>query len=172
MAAVVPESDKTGNGSLGYTCLNSGSDGGSMTTDIFDLRRFLTAQDSCYPTALSELRAGAKQSHWMWFIFPQVAGLGLSSTARHYAVSGLEEAQLYLAHPMLGQRLVECTEAVLKVEGRSARQIFGGIDEMKFRSCMTLFAEVSPCHSLYHQALDRYFPGGPDVRTLELLESM
>ncbi|UIJ35452.1 DUF1810 domain-containing protein [Allobranchiibius sp. GilTou73] len=136
----------------------------------FELERFVTAQDGgTYDTALRELRAGDKRSHWMWFVFPQIAGLGMSPTAQRYAVSGLPEARAYLQHPVLGPRLRECCEALLGVRGRSAVQILGGIDGVKLRSSMTLFLRADPAERLFTQVLDRYYDGSPDPRTDELL---
>src|SRR5215470_16949284 len=114
--------------------------------DPYDLARFVAAQDAggTYLRAVAELRAGDKQSHWMWFVFPQIAGLGRSPTAVRYAIASLNEAKAYLAHPILGERLRECAKLVLKVEGRTAREIFGSVDEMKFRSCLTLFRKAAP----------------------------
>ena len=133
------------------------------------LGRFLAAQADTYDGVLRELRAGEKRSHWMWFIFPQLAGLGYSSTARHFAIRDLAEARSYLRHPTLGARLLACTRTVLETEDRSAREIFGTVDELKFRSCMTLFALVAGPESVFQQALDRYFAGQPDRLTLDLL---
>ena len=133
------------------------------------LGRFLAAQADTYDGVLRELRAGEKRSHWMWFIFPQLAGLGYSSTARHFAIRDLAEARSYLRHPTLGGRLLTCTRTVLETEDRSAREIFGTVDELKFRSCMTLFALVAGPESVFQQALDRYFAGQPDRLTLDLL---
>jgi uncharacterized protein (DUF1810 family) len=113
--------------------------------DPFDLARFTSAQESVYDRALAEVRNGQKRSHWMWFIFPQIDGLGFSSTAKHYAIKSAEEARQYLMHPVLGPRLRECTEAVLAVNGRTASQIFGSPDDLKLRSCMTLFDSVAGC---------------------------
>jgi uncharacterized protein (DUF1810 family) len=135
-------------------------------SDKFDLARFVTAQESAIGHALEELRQGRKRTHWMWFVFPQIAGLGFSTTARHYAISGLEEARAYLAHPLLGARLRACTQAVLNIEGRSAHDIFGSPDDMKFRSCMTLFATVAPDEKMFKSALEKYFDGEKDNRTL------
>ena len=129
------------------------------------LGRFLAAQADTYDGVLRELRAGEKRSHWMWFIFPQLAGLGYSSTARHFAIRDLAEARSYLRHPTLGGRLLTCTRTVLETEDRSAREIFGTVDELKFRSCMTLFALVAGPESVFQQALDRYFAGQPDRLT-------
>jgi uncharacterized protein (DUF1810 family) len=137
--------------------------------DPFDLGRFIEAQASDYEQALSEIQAGRKQSHWMWYIFPQYAGLGHSSTSIHYAIKSVAEAKAYLSHPVLGPRLLECAEAVVRVEGRSAHQIFGSPDDMKLNSCATLFAHVSPPGSVFEQLLAKYFEGAPDGQTLHLL---
>lgn len=136
-----------------------------------DLERFVRAQDEggTYARALEELSAGRKTSHWMWFVFPQLDGLGRSATARAYAVSGLEEARAYLAHPVLGPRLRECCEALLAVEGRTAEQVLGSVDAMKLRSSMTLFARSAPDETLFETVLERYFAGEPDAATDELL---
>ena len=142
-----------------------------MADDPHDLKRFLDAQDGIYDDALDEIRAGRKRSHWMWFIFPQYAGLGFSPTSQHFAIDSAAEARAYLAHPVLGSRLVECAEATLSVEGRTAREIFGSPDDLKLRSSATLFASVSPDGSVFHRLLDRFFDGQPDRRTLELMES-
>jgi uncharacterized protein (DUF1810 family) len=139
-----------------------------------NLQRFLEAQDAVYPQVLAELRAGRKTSHWMWFIFPQLQGLGVSPTARFYALGGLEEARVYLAHPVLGTRLLECTRLVNTVSGRALREIFGTPDDLKFRSCMTLFdatAGAQPEGQPFRDALARYCAGAGDPRTLELLGS-
>lgn len=140
-----------------------------MTTagDPFDLQRFVLGQAALYETALAELRAGRKRSHWMWFVFPQLAGLGSSPISVHYAISGAEEAAAYLRHDVLGARLVECCEAVLALPGRSAHDIFGSPDDLKLRSSATLFASVSPPDSVFSRLLARYFPEGPDPRTLQ-----
>lgn len=137
--------------------------------DPHDLNRFVQAQESVYQRALAEIRRGRKQSHWMWFIFPQIDGLGYSSTAKFYAIKSLAEAQACLEHPVLGPRLRECAAAALSVEGRTAYDIFGSPDDMKLRSSATLFAQVSPAGSLFHQLLDRYFQGEPDSATLGIL---
>ena len=134
-----------------------------------DLNRFLLGQESLYGLALSELRSGRKRSHWMWFVFPQFAGLGASPMSQHYAIKSAAEAEAYLRHPVLGPRLVECCEAVLAVKDRTALEIFGSPDDVKLRSCVTLFAHVSPPGSVFEQLLQRYFPEGPDDRTLRLL---
>jgi uncharacterized protein (DUF1810 family) len=138
-------------------------------TPAFDPELFLKAHEPAFDTALGELHAGSKQSHWMWFIFPQLRGLGRSSLAQRYAISGIEEAKAYLQHPALGRRLRRCVEAVLGVPDRSLRQIFGSPDDMKFRSCMTLFALADSGEPLFQEALDRYCDGNMDPRTLELL---
>jgi uncharacterized protein (DUF1810 family) len=136
---------------------------------MYDLGRFVAAQDGIYQQVVSELSAGRKRSHWMWFIFPQLAGLGLSATAQHYAISGLAEARAYLAHPVLGARLRECSALVLAVQGATVHGIFGSPDNMKFRSSMTLFAQASPEEALFRNCLDKYFGGVPDQATLDLL---
>lgn len=138
--------------------------------DLYDLNRFVKAQTSDYARALAEIRQGKKRSHWMWYIFPQYAGLGFSATSQHYAIKSLAEAEAYLQHPILGDRLVECAEAVLQVNGRSAYEIFGSPDDLKLRSCATLFAQVSPAGSVFQQLLDQYFQGEPDAKTLKLIE--
>ena len=142
---------------------------GGPSDDPHDLNRFVLAQAGDYERALAEIRSGRKRSHWMWYIFPQVEGLGFSPMSRRYAVRSLDEARAYLEHPMLGPRLVECAEAALGVEGRSAREIFGSPDDMKLRSCATLFAHVSPAGSVFHRLLDRYFQGERDGKTLRLI---
>ena len=137
--------------------------------DPFDLGRFLDAQRPTYDAALAEIRRGRKHTHWMWFVFPQLAGLGHSSTSRRYAIHGLEEARHYLAHPMLGPRLGECAEALLEIHGLTASEIFGAPDDLKLRSSMTLFAAAAGPGSAFDRVLERYFGGEPDQRTLELL---
>jgi uncharacterized protein (DUF1810 family) len=138
-------------------------------TDPYNLQRFLDAQDSVYETALSELYAGSKQSHWMWFIFPQLRGLGLSPTSQFYGISSLDEARAYLEQPMLGQRLRQSVEAILPWSGsRSAEQIFGSIDAMKLKSSLTLFDLVEP-NSVFATGLAAFCGGGRDERTLALL---
>jgi len=138
-------------------------------TDPYDLNRFLQAQEDDYARALAEIRSGRKRSHWMWYIFPQFDGLGHSSMSKRYSIKSVAEAEAYLRHPTLGPRLVECCEAALSVEGRSAHEIFGSPDDFKLRSCATLFAQVSPPGSLFHRLLDKYFEGGRDDRTLGLM---
>jgi uncharacterized protein (DUF1810 family) len=130
-----------------------------------DLDRFVQAQAATYQQALAELRAGRKTSHWMWFVFPQIEGLGRSPTARHYAISGLEEARAYLAHPVLGPRLRESASALLGVPHRSAEDILGGIDALKLRSSMTLFARAAPDEEVFRTVLDRFYGGEPDPAT-------
>lgn len=137
--------------------------------DPFDLARFVGAQTGSYERALGELRAGAKTSHWMWYVFPQLAGLGQSAMAQHFAIRGLGEARAYLAHPVLGPRLVECTAAMLAHRSVGARQIFGTPDDLKFRSSITLFARAAADPAPFVAALDRYFGGSEDPRTLALL---
>ena len=129
----------------------------------------MIAQDSIFKRVLSELQAGTKMGHWMWFIFPQIRGLGRSPTSIEYAISSRDEAQAYLQHPVLGPRLKECTQSVLNVNGRSATDIFGTPDDIKFRSSMTLFAQVSRDDDIFHRALQKYFAGVPDRLTLDLL---
>jgi uncharacterized protein (DUF1810 family) len=142
-----------------------------MKMQAFDLDRFLTAQAGVFDTALAELRAGRKRTHWMWFVFPQMRGLGMSAMAETYGIVSLEEASAYLAHPVLGERLRQCTKAVLQVEGRTLHAIFGSPDDMKFGSSMTLFSLADKAgDSLFRQALDRCCDGRPDRRTLDLVE--
>jgi uncharacterized protein (DUF1810 family) len=141
--------------------------------DPHGLQRFVAAQDQAdtYDVALRELRAGRKRSHWMWFVFPQIAGLGQSPTSRRYAISSLDEARAYLDHPLLGPRLLECTRALDALERRSADEVFGGIDAMKLRSSMTLFHRADPDNALFGDVLDRYFGGEPDEATDRLLDA-
>ncbi len=140
--------------------------------DPFTLQRFVDAQDRVYAAALDELRRGRKETHWMWFVFPQLAGLGHSPMAQRFAISGLAEARAYLGHPMLGPRLTECTEAVNGVAGRTAHEIFSSPDDLKFRSSMTLFSQASAAGNVFEQALGRYFEGEMDRRTLDLLSRL
>jgi uncharacterized protein (DUF1810 family) len=140
-------------------------------SDPHDLARFITAQEAMIDRVRGELRAGRKASHWMWFVFPQIAGLGRSETARFYAIRSPEEAAAYLAHPVLGPRLVECTRLVNGVEGSTAEQIFGHIDAMKFHSCMTLFATVDAKQPEFAEALRKYFGGASDQATLDRIRS-
>ena len=139
--------------------------------DEHRLRRFVDAQARVYDRALGELRAGRKRSHWMWFVFPQLRGLGRSAMAAEYAISSREEAAAYLRHPLLGARLIECTQAVNQVEGRTVSEIFGFPDDLKFRSSMTLFARVAPEQAEFSRALEKYFGGEVDRLTVELLGS-
>ncbi len=133
------------------------------------LEHFVAAQDPIYPTVLAELRAGDKQTHWMWFIFPQLRALGRSPTAQRYGLADLTEAKAYLAHQLLGPRLRECTAAMLGVEGRSAHDILGSPDDLKFRSSMTLFFQAAVDPAPFRAALDKYYGGELDPRTVELL---
>ena len=143
--------------------------GAETSPDPFSLVRFVEAQEGVYERALSEIRAGQKRSHWMWFIFPQYDGLGFSDISKRYAVKNLAEAAAYLRHPLLGPRLLECAAATLAIEGRSAAGIFGSPDDLKLRSCATLFARASPPGSVFERLLDKYFKGEPDERTLQLI---
>lgn len=140
-----------------------------MMEDRFHLERFVEAQQGVYEAVLAELRAGRKRSHWMWFIFPQIRGLGHSSTAQLYALSGLDEAVAFLDHPILGPRLRECTALVNAIRSSSAREVFGPPDDLKFRSSMTLFAQAATDKAVFLQALEKYFGSAPDPRTLQLL---
>ena len=135
------------------------------------LERFIDAQSSMYDQALEEIRGGRNRMHWMWFIFPQFEGLGSSETSRYFAITSRAEAEAYLAHPALGRRIVDCAQAVLNVENRSAVEIFGPVDAMKLRSSATLFAAISPPGSLFHQVIDRYFDGWHDDTTLQLMQA-
>jgi len=137
--------------------------------DPFDIERFVEAQAPVYGKVHRELAAGRKESHWMWFIFPQIAGLGQSAMSIRFAIASLDEAKAYLAHPVLGPRLREVAKLVLEAEARTARQIFGAIDEMKFRSSMTLFAQAAPDEQVFQGCLDKYFAGSPDPATLARL---
>lgn len=140
------------------------------TDDPFDLTRFVAAQEHVYETALAELRRGEKRTHWMWFIFPQLTGLGTSPTAQKYAIQNLDEARAYLAHPVLGPRLLECCRAILAVDGKSASDIMGYPDDMKLKSSMTLFSLTTNSKSEFREVLAKYFGGARDERTLELLD--
>jgi len=141
------------------------------TPDPFNLERFLAAQSGVHEHALAELRSGCKQSHWMWFVFPQLAGLGHSARAQRYAISDLDEARAYLAHPVLGARLDECAAVLEGLDpSLSASDIFGYPDDLKLRSCLTLFARAAGPGSIFERLLDRYFAGQPDDRTVALLQ--
>ena len=139
-------------------------------SDPHDLQRFVDAQHSIYDRALAELNAGHKQSHWMWFIFPQIAGLGHSDMARRYAIKDADEATAYLEHPLLGPRLEQCAQALLAHAERPARQILGSPDDMKLRSSMTLFAAVAPERTTFQAVLDAFFAADPDSATLSRLD--
>ncbi len=149
--------------------MNPTSQATDPTSDPFDLDRFLRAQAPVYARALAELQQGQKRSHWMWYIFPQLAGLAFSAASRQYAIQSLDEARAYWEHPVLGARLRECGAALLQVEGRSALDILGSPDDLKLRSCATLFAQVASPDSVCHRLLQRFFDGEPDERTLDLL---
>jgi uncharacterized protein (DUF1810 family) len=136
------------------------------------LDRFIEAQAPVYAQALAELRAGQKQSHWMWFVFPQIGGLGQSAMSRAYAIQSLDEARAYLAHPLLGARLRECCQAVMNLRSKSAEDIFGATDAMKFRSCLTLFTEADHGEVLFFNLLEKYFDGDADEATLEILSDL
>jgi uncharacterized protein (DUF1810 family) len=137
--------------------------------DPFDLQRFVAAQDAVYDQVKAELAAGAKTSHWMWFVFPQLRALGRSGMAQRFGIASQAEAEAYLRHPVLGARLKECCRLVLAVEGRTALQIFGAPDDLKLRSCLTLFEQADPHEPLFGQLLDRYYVGERDIATLRLL---
>jgi uncharacterized protein (DUF1810 family) len=134
-----------------------------------DLRRFVVAQSASYDRALEEIRAGRKRSHWMWYVFPQIEGLGRSATSVQYAIRSRAEAEAYLRHPVLGTRLNECVAALLDIDGRSAEEIFGFPDHLKLKSSATLFASVAPEGSVFEKLLDKYFGGARDEQTLRLL---
>jgi uncharacterized protein (DUF1810 family) len=144
----------------------------NRAVDGFDLEPFVAAQSGIYADVVAELGAARKSSHWMWFVFPQIAGLGMSPTSQRYAIGSLAEARAYLAHPVLGARLLECTQLVLSAPSTAtADSIFGGIDARKLRSSMTLFLRAAPDEALWQQVLDRYFGGSPDTRTDQLLDA-
>ena len=143
----------------------------SNDADPFDLRRFFDAQDRVYDTVLAELRNGAKRSHWIWFVFPQLRGLGRSATAQHYGISSLDEARAYLAHPVLGRRLRECTGLVAAIDGRSVDDIFGWPDNLKVRSSMTLFTHATDDNSDFRGVLDKFYGGEEDPATVALLNA-
>ena len=137
--------------------------------DPFNLSRFVRAQESDFEQALSEIMDGRKRTHWIWYIFPQIAGLASSSTSKWYAIRSVDEANAYLDHPLLGPRLLECAEAVLRLEGRSATEVFGSPDDLKLRSCATLFACLLPPGSVFDRLLAKYYGGRRDEKTLHLL---
>ena len=136
---------------------------------MYDLSRFLEAQKNAYDTALREIRAGRKRSHWMWYIFPQIRGLGYSAMAQHYAIRNLGEAREYLQHPLLGPRLIEISEALLSLDESDPRRVMGSPDDLKLRSCMTLFQCAAPDQPVFGKVLDKFYGGRPDGRTLEIL---
>jgi uncharacterized protein (DUF1810 family) len=142
------------------------------TSDPFNLSRFLKAQELDYEQALSEIKGGQKRTHWMWYIFPQIDGLAFSSMSKQYSIKSIEEAQAYFNHPVLGSRLLECAEAVIDVEGRSIAEIFGSPDDLKLRSCATLFKSVLPSGSIFDRILEKYCHGAQDDKTLRLLENL
>lgn len=143
--------------------------GDAARGDPFDLERFVSAQDRVFGAVAAELEAGRKRTHWMWFVFPQMKGLGYSSTSQYYAIRSMDEARAYLAHPVLGPRLAQCAEAVLRVQGRSVSQIFGYPDDLKLKSSMTLFAAAAGPGSVFERVLEACFGGERDERTLALL---
>ncbi|MEC5029353.1 MAG: DUF1810 domain-containing protein [Oscillatoria sp. PMC 1051.18] len=136
--------------------------------DQFNLNRFLKAQARVYDTVITELRNGRKRTHWMWYIFPQIDGLAQSATSKHYAIKSIQEAEAYLNHPLLGTRLLECTETVLAIEGRTISEIFGYPDDLKMKSSMTLFASITSPNSVFLRVLGKYFQGEKDLQTLQL----
>jgi len=140
-----------------------------MNEDPYNLTRFLTAQDGIYDQALAELKRGKKETHWMWFIFPQIDGLGRSEMAIRYAIKSRQEAEAYLQHPILGPRLTECSTALLQIHGKTASDIMGCPDDLKLNSSMTLFAAISKPGSVFHQVIDKYFQGQTDQKTIDLL---
>ena len=148
---------------------SSGTESGSKEASAAPLEHFVIAQEAVYGQVCAELRAGRKRSHWMWFIFPQLAGLGRSATARHYGIVSLEHARAYLAHPILGPRLLECTALAIAARAPSAMELMGTPDDLKLRSCMSLFAQADPDQPLFAECLAAYFGGKPDPLTLELL---
>jgi uncharacterized protein (DUF1810 family) len=141
----------------------------ATTDDPYDLNRFVQAQEGDYEQALAEIGSGRKRTHWMWYIFPQLDGLAFSSTSKFYAIKSLDEARAYLAHPILGPRLLACAEAALRVEGRSAKEIFGSPDDLKLKSCATLFARVLPPGSVFDRLIEKYYGDQRDGTTLRLL---
>ena len=150
--------------------MTSDQSGCTVNEDNEDLHRFIEAQEPVFQNVIRELQAGAKRSHWMWFIFPQIAGLGHSRTARFYAIKTISEAKEYMAHPVLGMRFIACTQILITHDGISAIDIFGDTDAMKLQSSMTLFAHVTEPNSVFQQTLDKYFDGELDRRTLDLID--
>lgn len=144
----------------------------SDVADPFNLARFVAAQHDTFERALREVKAGQKQSHWMWYIYPQLRGLGSSPNAQYYGIAGLDEAAAYLTHDLLGPRLISMGEAVVSVEGRSAADIFGKPDDLKLRSCATLFAHVPSTDSIFQRIIDKYFNGQTDPQTIRLLNNL
>ncbi len=142
-----------------------------MSSDV-TLSRFLSSQDTVYPQVLKELQNGKKTSHWIWFIFPQIEGLGQSTTAKYYSIKNLNEAKKYIDHPILGKRLLECCNIILKIEGRSVEDIFGYPDNLKLKSCMTLFKYVTPENKVFSIVLKTYFADQEDERTVSILQKM
>lgn len=141
----------------------------AMGNDLHNLNRFIEAQAPIYDRALAEIKAGSKRSHWMWFVFPQFAGLGMSATSQLYAIKNINEAKAYLAHDVLGPRLIECCEAANAVNGKTAHDIFGSPDDMKLQSSATLFDYVSDDGSVFEKLLEKYYDGQRDAKTLELI---
>lgn len=137
----------------------------------YDLNRFLEAQETIYNEALTEIKNGKKQGHWMWFIFPQIAGLGFSDFNVFYAIKNIDEATQYLHHPVLGKRLIEISKAVLEIKGKTANEIFGKPDDRKLQSCMTLFAQITNTDPIFQKVLDQYYQGTKDEKTLQLLNN-
>lgn len=142
------------------------------TNDLYELERFIQAQTTDFAIALTEINNGEKKSHWMWYIFPQLTGLGSSVMSQHYAIQSTAEAKAYLNHPVLGPRLIQCMKALLEIDGRSAHEIFGFPDDMKLRSCATLFASITPKGSVFECLLEKYFHGERDRKTLDLLKNI
>lgn len=138
--------------------------------DKLSLNRFISAQKTTYQDALAEIKSGKKQTHWMWFIFPQIAGLGFSETSKYYAIKNLDEAIEFLGHPLLGMRLIEISAALLAIENKTASQVFGSPDDMKLKSCMTLFSALSHTNPVFDAVIDTYFNGEKDLKTLRLIE--
>ncbi len=143
-----------------------------MTADPHNLNRFISAQDSIYSQVIAELKNGHKQSHWMWFIFPQIDGLGHSEIAKKYAIKSKEEAVAYLNHPILGQRLIECSEILLAIKSRSAADIFGYPDDLKLKSSMALFADIENANPVFDQIIDQFFAGDKDGKTLNIMTNL